>query len=90
MTEPQDPEFDAEAEDARLLADWLSGPGARTSAEERERWLRWTREGRIPRRKLTIDEMAALHHSLSRGHDLSIEERAARFRASAAGCRCGP
>lgn len=80
MTGPQDPKFDAEGEDAKLLADWLSGPGAPSTDEERERWLRWTREGRIPRRKMTLDEMSALHHSLSRGHDLPLEERRDRLR----------
>lgn len=80
MTEPQEPKFDAEGEDAKLLANWLAGPGARSTDEERERWLRLSREGRIPRRQITLEEMVALHHDLPRGRDLPLEERRDRLR----------
>ncbi len=46
------PDDDASAEDLTLLANYLAGPGARPTADERERWLRAAREGRFPRRRL--------------------------------------
>lgn len=39
-------------EDKALLARWLAGPGAPPTPEEGQRWLRASREGRIPRREL--------------------------------------
>ncbi len=43
-------EDEAEAEDARLLEHWLSGPGARPTARDAERWQRLASERRVPRR----------------------------------------
>ena len=40
-------------EDAALLEAWLAGPGAApTAADKKKRWLKATRDGRLPRRRL--------------------------------------
>lgn len=62
-------------QDAALLARWLRGPGARPTDADVERWARLAREGQIPRRTMTVDELAVLHYRVVRGHDRPIEER---------------
>ncbi len=46
------PDEDTSTEDLALLANYLAGPGARPTVDERERWLQAAREGRFPRRRL--------------------------------------
>lgn len=54
MTQPQDrqsgEDFDADAEDAKLLARWSAGPGRRPTPEEAARWAQEARDGKWPRR----------------------------------------
>jgi len=57
----------SDAEDAKLYAAWLAGPGARPTVAEGKRWLEATKEGRLPRRQMTRDGLAI--RRLSRDDD---------------------
>lgn len=43
-------EADATAEDMALLGNWLAGPGARPTADDRKRWAQAAADEQAPRR----------------------------------------